>query len=618
MRIEGNSIIKLNKILLSIIIGMCLLLSACENDTPELPPGLNEKFNFDTFDYSTVISQKFDSGAFNFFQIDSSVKYFDTLKYFYTNRNYKPVFINSFEDQDFVNGVLNYLSKADEHGLYPHWYHAKLIEDEFTAAINDSAENSERYSHLSNAEILIADGILKYSYHLKYGVANPKEIFSDSYFLPVIDSSQKNPIEPLGQKDIIKYLNDIQPKSKRYTRLQKALVDYMKYSNLEWSILPIPDSKIEIGNKNPLLPDILKKLIVFGFLDTSKVAISDFTVYDSAMAVSIMEFQKFNGLNEDGIIGKNTIERLNISPEDNIVKIKINLERFRWNDFSDTSQYIFVNIPDFKLRVMEHNEEKFNIKVCTGKKRPSNYEQRYQLYKKTKRWQNKPDDWETPNLYGEISYMILNPTWTVPVSIIREEIAAGIRKDSSYLQKKNFKVFKDGVEMNLSEITASSLYTDKNPYRIVQDPGAGNALGRIKFMFSNPFGIYLHDTPTRAPFNHSNRAVSHGCIRVEKPLVLSEYLLNNHSKWNIDYLKIEIGQKVSDKSIISEYYRKRSSLRNSSKNNRPTELKLEKRIPFFIDYYTAWVDEDGKLHFREDVYNKDKVLREYFYPQSII
>ena len=137
-------------------------------------------------------------------------------------------------------------------------------------------------------------------------------------------------------------------------------------------------------------------------------------------------------------------------------------------------------------------------------------------------------------------------------------------------------------------------------------------------MFKNPFGIYLHDTPNRPPFNYSNRAVSHGCVRVEKPLPLAEFLLRNHPGWNINYLKIEIGQKLEDKSIVSEYYKKRSSLRKYGGIGQTTDVILSQKTPVYIDYYTAWVDDEGVIQFRADVYDRDKVLLEYLKTNKLI
>ncbi len=296
-----------------------------------------------------------------------------------------------------------------------------------------------------------------------------------------------------------------------------------------------------------------------------------------------------NGLTSDGIINKLTLERLNISPQEYVEKIKLNLERFRWINYSDTSKYILVNIPDFKLYAVENGNELFDIKICAGRK----------------------STWETPNLYGQISYFVLNPTWSVPRSIIEEEIVNGLRKDSSYLKRRNFIAYKSGKQVSLDGLTAQEL--TKNRYNLVQNPGAGNALGKIKFMFNNPFGVYLHDTPTRAPFNYVNRAVSHGCLRVEKPMQLAEYFLNHNSKWTLDYLKIEIGQKVNNQTTIEEYKIKRSELRKNSSYGVTTEVKLDKYVPLFVDYYTVWVDKDGRLNYRDDVYGRDKKLKEQLF-----
>ncbi|MBZ0199782.1 MAG: L,D-transpeptidase family protein, partial [Ignavibacteriaceae bacterium] len=399
---------------------------------------------------------------------------------------------------------------------------------------------------LANTELLVCDAVLRYSNDIKYGVLNPKVIFGERYNLPIPDSSKKDILEPLNQSNLFQYLNDVQPKSKKYKQLQAAFKHFKTFKNIEWNNIPIPARKIILGDRDSTLRHVNERLITLGFIDTTKVKINDYAVYDSLLENEIKEFQKAYGLVVDGVISKNTIEKLNITPDEYLNKIKVSLERFRWIDYSDTAKYILVNIPDFKLYAIENGNEKYNIKICTGRKRYASYEKQYLYYKRSKRWQHKPEDWETPSMYGQISYLVLNPTWTVPPSIMREEISAKIRKDSTYLLTANFKVYRDGTEIDPSEVTLQDFSKANIPYNIVQGPGAGNALGKIKFMFVNPFGIYLHDTPTRAPFGYQNRAVSHGCMRVEKPLQLAEYILQNNSKWNIDYLKLEIGTKINN------------------------------------------------------------------------
>jgi L,D-transpeptidase YcbB len=375
--------------------------------------------------------------------------------------------------------------------------------------------------------------------------------------------------------------------------MQATLKHFYSLKDIEWKTIPLTDKKIEIGDSFSSINLVIQKLTTLGFIDTSKIKIINLIAYDSLLAGPIKEFQKANGLIDDGVIGKTTIERLNITPKDYIEQIKLNLERFRWIDYSDTAKYIVVNIPDFKLYAVENEKEIFDIKICTGRK----------------------IEWETPNLYGQIAYFVLNPTWSVPRSIVEEEIVSGLRKDSSYLKKRNFKVYKSGKQVSLDELTGKDILSSKS-YLLVQDPGLGNALGKIKFMFKNPFGVYLHDTPTRAPFKYVNRAVSHGCMRVEKPIQLADYLLKDNSKWILDYLKIEIGQKVDDQNIIANFKQKRNELRKNSSYGVTTEVKLNNPIPLFVDYYTLWVDKDGKLNYREDVYARDKILKERLFAKN--
>jgi murein L,D-transpeptidase YcbB/YkuD len=596
---------------------MIIIFFSCTKKPAEPEISLNEKLNFSFSEYATIFQNQFLSIDGYILQKDSLITYYDTLKYFYSLRDYEPLFIKSFEDNDKVFSLISIIEKAGEHGLNPEQYHFSDIINDFAGAI-DTVPNLSRYYLLAMTELLVSDAILKYSYHLRYGIVNPKEIFPDTYFLPIDDSSKGNLLEPLTQENLIQYLNDIQPKSERYRELQEALKYYSHFDGLDWPSIPVPEKKIEVGTRDASLPQVVEKLITLEYLDISKNKITDPLLYDSLVARAIKSFQQNNGLNDDGIIGKNTIERLNITPQQYIEKIKINLERFRWNDYRDISQYILVNIPDFKVFIVDEGEKIFSTKVCTGIKRSKHYENQLKIYKKSKLWKDKPEDWETPNFFGEISYMVLNPTWSVPASIMREEIAYKLQKDSLYLLDKNFKVYINGEEIDPLEVQLAALKSDTIPYRIVQDPGAGNALGKIKFMFNNPFGIYLHDTPNRPPFNYSNRAVSHGCVRVQKPLALAEFLLRDHSKWNIDFLKIEIGQKVDNKSSVQEYSKKRESLRKYASLGETTDVILSKKIPLYIDYYTAWVDDDGVINFRADVYDRDKVLIEYLSANQLL
>lgn len=549
---------------------------------------LNDKLEFDSESYKNIIKNtftRFDSTN----QIHSSLNsLFDTLSVMYSKQDFEPFFIKSYDSKSLVDSILTILENAPEHGLNPEIYNFTLIKNQFDNAINQSKStlNSERLKYLANTELLLVESILKYSEHMRHGVVNPRKLYPEVYYLPVTDSLNKKYFEPLENKNIVAYLQNIQPKSDKYKKLQNELKKFESISNIDWQNIPVADIKIKVNDNFAHLNNVYKNLITLGFIDTSKTKLNVSSIYDSTLSPFVKEFQRANGLISDGVINKTTIERLNISPSEYVEKIKLNLERYRWIDYSDTSKYILVNIPDFKVYAVEEGTEKLDIKICVGRK----------------------TTWETPNLYGQISYFVLNPTWSVPRSIIQEEIVSGLRRDSSYLKKRNFVAYKSGKQVSLNGLTAQEMA--KNNYSLVQNPGAGNALGKIKFMFKNPFGVYLHDTPTRAPFNYVNRAVSHGCMRVEKPMALADYLLNNNCDWKLDYLKIEIGQKPEDQKSIEEFKNVRNELRKNNSYGVTTEIKLKKYIPLFVDYYTMWVDKFGKLNHRDDVYGRDKKLKE--------
>lgn len=594
-----------------LIIFVALLISACANESPKKNLDLNSKFNFSSEEYKTAIRNVLKDYSKLNNHLD--IQFGDTLSRHYEKLNYEPLFIRSFEDKYIVDSILFHLNRSDEHGLNADEYHTSKIKTAIEFALGGNTNSQERYEKLAEAEILIADGIIKYSNHLRYGVLNPKEILIDSYFFPVPDSSSKNILEPLLQKEILEYIEEIQPKNKRYKLLQGVLKNFKLMQNKKWEPILLHSKKIKIGDTDSSVLQIVNRLADLKFLDASFGNRQNSIIYDSSLSLTVKRFQKAYGLTSDGIINQKTIDKLNITPKEYIQKINVNLERIRWFDYSDTSKYILVNIPDFRLYIVDGNTEVMDITVCTGRKRSEYVHNQLKQIRATKRKPPKVEDWETPVLYSQLTHLVLNPTWTVPFSIMREEIANKVRRDSTYLKRANFRVYRNGSQINPTEVKVSELSGGSIPYTIIQNPGAGNALGKIKFMFENPFGVYLHDTPTRAPFKYENRAVSHGCVRVEKPMLLAEFLLKHNSKWNIDYLKIEIGQKVDDKSIVEDFKSKRNELRKNFSYGNTTEVRLENSLPLFIDYFTAWVDRDGIFNIRDDVYRQDKMVMEYLF-----
>ena len=267
--------------------------------------------------------------------------------------------------------------------------------------------------------------------------------------------------------------------------------------------------------------------------------------YTIELVPAIKLMQRSFGLKEDGIITSTLIDELNVSVKDRIKKILINLERMKWLPQQPEGNFIIVNIPEFKLHVFEGEKMIFSVNVVVGKAAHS-----------------------TVIFSGQLKHVVFSPYWNVPPSIVRNEILPAIRRNPDYLKKTNME--KTGYSNGLPVIR--------------QKPGASNALGRVKFIFPNSYNIYFHDTPAKTFFNEQKRAFSHGCIRLAEPVKLARHLLRNQPEWT--------SQKMNNAMLVSK----------------EKWVLLKKPSPVFITYFTSWVDNEGILNFRDDIYGHDKKL----------
>jgi L,D-transpeptidase YcbB len=302
------------------------------------------------------------------------------------------------------------------------------------------------------------------------------------------------------------------------------------------------------------------------------------------LVAQVKEFQRLHGLAEDGKVGGNTLRMMNVPIEDRIQQIMMNMERWRWIPKrlvpkSLDQKYIWVNIPEFKLYMYEDPDndpeaereykKTFEMKVIVGKELNS-----------------------TPIFSDKMEFIVLAPYWNVPNSIVEKEIKPAMLRNPNYLEGADMEIVtkeKDPKPISASSIDWASV-TEKNfPYMVRQRPGPTNSLGNIKFLFPNSYNVYLHDTPADALFNQTERGFSHGCVRLEKPIELGEYLLKDMPEWNAQ------------------------RIRQTIEDGEETWITLPKKLQVYLVYFTSWVDEDGKVHFRDDIYGHDKKLaKEYF------
>jgi murein L,D-transpeptidase YcbB/YkuD len=281
--------------------------------------------------------------------------------------------------------------------------------------------------------------------------------------------------------------------------------------------------------------------------------------FDEELDEAIKDFQMINGLEADGICGKQTYKALNISIDERLDIIRVNMERCRWINNDLPREFVLVNIADYHLYIFRDREIDYECRVVVGK-----------------------EFHETPVFTSDIKYVVFNPTWTVPYSIASKEILPKLKKDPNYLQNRNMTLLSGQKEVNPSTVDFSRLSQRNFPYTIRQEPGPNNALGLVKFMFPNKYAVYLHDTPSKSYFEKSERAFSHGCVRVKDPLVLAEILLK-------------------DKGYDSE------KITTVIKSKKLQNVNLSRPMPVMLMYWTCYENEDdGRIYFYRDVYGRDK------------
>lgn len=482
---------------------------------------------------------------------------------FYGRREFLPVWNPDNGVSVATIELLNALQKADREGLNPEEYHIAIL-SKIGSEISYDAQKKRPLSPLKLAhfDLLLTDAFLTYGRHLLVGRINPDEIEDDwrarqrtGDLLLILE-------EGFNSGNIRTSLKNLHPSHAMYERLRIA---FDRYRALEkaggWDEIPSGPA-VKVGVKDPRIPALRQRLIVEGDINLKP---SDKTLFDKALERGLKNFQKRHGLEADGILGRETVAFLNIPVSKKVHQIEVNMERCRWLPADLGPKYIAVNVADFSLRIMEENEPVLAMKVVAGRK--------------VRR---------TPVFSSTMTYVVFNPVWGVPVKIARSDILDHIREEPDYLIKEGFKVYAsyedNAPEVDPTTIDWTTIEASTLPYRFRQNPGAKNALGRIKFMFPNEFDVYLHDTPSKSLFNKAVRNFSSGCIRVEKPVELATFLLHSNEGWTQERIMEVI------------------------KTDREQVVILKEPIPVHLMYWTAWVDDRGKVQFRDDVYDRDILL----------
>ncbi|HRH66283.1 MAG TPA: L,D-transpeptidase family protein [Bacteroidia bacterium] len=357
-----------------------------------------------------------------------------------------------------------------------------------------------------------------------------------------------------------------------YFMYQKLKEQLDKYARLvcfeEWPVIPEPEKELKAGESDSSLLLIKNRLHVLGDLD----ALDSSLVFSETLQEGIRKFQSRFGIEQNGRLVKQVYDELNVSLNSRIHQILINMERCRWLPERPYGPHILINIPEFKLHVYEKEQVLWECNVIVGKTTTN-----------------------TVIFTDSLEYIVFCPYWNVPKTIVRDEIVPEMVKNPSYLKKHKMEIITYGspyLSVSPSSVNWNNYLQATFPYMIRQQPGATNALGRIKFLFPNNYNIYLHDTPEKSLFARQARSFSHGCIRIEEPLKLAEYLLETDSAWSKDKIW---------KAMTA---------------GKEKHVKLKRKIPVYILYFTAWVDEQGLLNFRKDLYGHDNKMEQVLFESS--
>ena len=479
------------------------------------------------------------------------------LPAFYKQRDYQLAWTSHKEN---ASALSRRISASGQEGLVPGDYHAGEIQQ--LLAETSRAQLSD--SQLVDLDIMLSEALARYAYHLRFGKVNPEKLDADWN----IERSFKGQ-DPLRELQAVidsasldAQLDNLIPALPIYHQLRSALAKYRSIRDAGgWPTIPAGPT-LKPGMRDERVPVIRQRLLASGDLATA-TAVTDPSEFDTALKAAVEHFQLRHGLDTDGFIGKATLAAMNVPVDARIDQIRVNLDRARWVSQDIPGTFIIVDIAGYRARLFRDGEVVWDEPAQVGKP-----------YRKT------------PVFRENMIYLELNPTWTIPPTILAKDILPKVKKDPAYLQKKHLQVLtRKGKVVDPDTIDWASMSARGFPYIIRQTPGPHNALGRVKFIFPNSHAVYLHDTPHRELFSRSSRAFSSGCIRVDNPYGLAELLLQDQDRWSREKIEAAI---------------------DTVKQQR---VSLPEPVPVLLLYWTVNVGADGTIYFKHDVYQRDaKVL----------
>lgn len=472
------------------------------------------------------------------------------LNTFYAGRAFAPAWgIGTAES------LLDFIQNLDQEGLSPGSYPV----DTLRALLERSRQSGASPADGARLDLLLSATYLKMADQLAMGKIKPEQLSDSWHIRPQAPDSLHTYLQKAVDGAVAASLGSLRPHFGQYNKLRKHLQTYQKLLDEGGWPTVEPGPELAPGDSSERITNTRQRLYLTGDLAVAPAQTAQPNRYDSSLIQAVNRYQQRNGLVVQPEINDRMVEAMNVPVAYRLRQLKLNLDRIRWLSTGPMPEtYVLVNIPEYRLHVVENGQEIKLMKVIVGKTMNS-----------------------TPIFSDMIEHVEFSPYWNVPNSIARNELWPKIRRSSSYLRRNHFEIL-DGWGANARPVSRSSVNWNRlNNYRIRQKPGPWNALGQVKFMFPNQYAIYLHDTPAGYLFEKNYRAFSHGCIRIGEPA------------WFADWLFPQFDQEEVEEKM----------------NNRQHEyVKLEQKIPVYIFYLTAFEDNAGRVNFRPDLYGLDEKL----------
>ncbi|MEQ8346583.1 MAG: L,D-transpeptidase family protein [Sneathiellaceae bacterium] len=536
----------------------------------------------------------------------------NALARFYTARTFRPAWSGA-DASSRLQQLLQAIDEAGRHGLPPARYHQAFLQQALALLPADLSETKLAPGLRADLDIAASDAFLTLAGHYMSGQVRPQS-FDPEWTIHAVPG---DPVPVLQEAertgDLRRALAATMPQKPGYQALRTALERLTALAEEgPWPVVPDGPS-LKPGMYDIRVPVLRDRLIASGDMAAvtpppamspmppGRVAVEpaedwesgpgivaaagpvepaviDFPAlaeaYEGDLVAGLLHFQRRHGLEPDGVVGPKTLAALNVSLADRIRQVELNLERWRWLPADLGRRYVLVNIAGQDYRLIEDGVERLYGRTIVG-----------QAYR------------STPVFSDEIEYLVFNPKWTVPRRLAIEDKLPKIKEDPDFLRREGFTVYtgwgEDAVEIQPEYIDWHGLSKNNFPFRLVQAPGDLNALGRVKFLFPNKYDVYLHDTPSRHLFERATRTFSSGCIRVEHPLSLAEHLLSTERGWD------------------------RARIEGALERDTERWIRLSEPVPVHLLHWTAWLDPDGTLQFRDDLYGRDALLDDALAPDAL-